>query len=440
MMQQQTLQGVIERILIKLYFVCCAMLGLSSCAENGAGLASSDPSPYPIELGPRPYFLVENMAASELKQQLQTCSQSVQRRQNLRPQPFSIGHRGAPLQFPEHTRESYLAAIRMGAGKVECDVVVTKDGALVCRHDQCDLHQTTNILLTPLAKKCRQPFSPATATSPAEAMCCSSDITLDEFQSLKGSMFGFNRQAKTAAETREFQDPYRTRLYSSHLSGELMTFAQSLALFTAFSVESIPELKAYDESLDELSYDQLRMKLIDELRMAGIKREAVFLQSFSLDDLKFWRQYAGDYASRLVFLDQPRRNEIADIAYFIELKQLGINTIAPALPMLLQIRENQLVPSAYALAARKAGMNIMTWTVERSGSLINGGGWYYGQGDSAQGMASGNFGSTTQLIKREGDLYEVLHVLVKDVGIDAVFSDWPATTTFYANCLLTNSS
>ena len=37
----------------------------------------------------------------------------------------------------------------------------TKDGELVCRHDQCDLHTTTNILLTPLAKKCTKGFSPA---------------------------------------------------------------------------------------------------------------------------------------------------------------------------------------------------------------------------------------------------------------------------------------
>ena len=59
---------------------------------------------------------------------------------------FSIAHRGAPLQFPEHTKESYEAGARMGAGIVECDVTFTKDGQLVCRHDECDLHTTTNIV------------------------------------------------------------------------------------------------------------------------------------------------------------------------------------------------------------------------------------------------------------------------------------------------------
>lgn len=46
------------------------------------------------------------------------------------------GHRGACMQFPEHTKESYIAAMEMGAGIVECDVAVTKDGELVCRHAQ----------------------------------------------------------------------------------------------------------------------------------------------------------------------------------------------------------------------------------------------------------------------------------------------------------------
>ena len=75
---------------------------------------------------------------------------------------FSIGHRGAAMQFPEHSKESYEAAIRQGAGIVECDVVFTKDMELVCRHAQNDLHTTTDILTTPLASKCTKPFTPAT--------------------------------------------------------------------------------------------------------------------------------------------------------------------------------------------------------------------------------------------------------------------------------------
>ena len=59
----------------------------------------------------------------------------------------------AQLQFPEHTKQSHEAGARMGAGILECDVTFTSDGELVCRHDQCDLHTTTDILVTPLADK-----------------------------------------------------------------------------------------------------------------------------------------------------------------------------------------------------------------------------------------------------------------------------------------------
>ena len=102
--------------------------------------------------------------------------------------------------FPEHTKESYLAAIKMGSGIVECDVAVTKDGELVCRHSQCDLHTTTNILVTDLATKCTQPFTPATDSSEASARCCTSDITLAEYKTLCGTMDASNKRATTAEE------------------------------------------------------------------------------------------------------------------------------------------------------------------------------------------------------------------------------------------------
>jgi glycerophosphoryl diester phosphodiesterase len=109
-----------------------------------------------VQVGPRPYFLVDDMDPSPLKTALQQCSEKP-----IKKTDFSIGHRGAGLQFPEHTKESYEAAARMGAGIVECDVTFTKDKQLVCRHAQNDLHTTTNILATPLAQKCTTGFTPA---------------------------------------------------------------------------------------------------------------------------------------------------------------------------------------------------------------------------------------------------------------------------------------
>ena len=114
-----------------------ATLALIAAVSVLANIAAADV----IELGPRPYFLIDQMKNSPLKRKLLSCAD-----RRFERKRFSIGHRGAPLMFPEHTVESNVAAARMGAGILECDVTFTKDGELVCRHAQCDLHTTTDIV------------------------------------------------------------------------------------------------------------------------------------------------------------------------------------------------------------------------------------------------------------------------------------------------------
>lgn len=153
--------------------------------------------PQEAQIGPRPFYLVDKMKDGPLKTELSRYTGP------FRKSDFSIGHRGAALQFPEHSREAYLAAARMGAGVIECDVTFTKGRQLVCRHSQCDLQTTTNILSVPaLAAKCSQPFSPADPATgkKASAKCCTSDLTLSEFRQLSAKMDGCNPDAKTAEE------------------------------------------------------------------------------------------------------------------------------------------------------------------------------------------------------------------------------------------------
>ena len=116
-----------------------------AAAAVAAPLQPRSAEDYLVSLGPRPYYLINNMTDGPLKTKLQSC-------ENL-PQTinkFSIGHRGGgTLQFPEETKQSEDAGARMGAGVLECDVSFTADRKLVCRHSLCDLHTTTNILLHP---------------------------------------------------------------------------------------------------------------------------------------------------------------------------------------------------------------------------------------------------------------------------------------------------
>jgi len=99
----------------------------------------------------------------------------------------------------------------------------------------------------------------------------------------------------------------------------------------------------------------------------------------------------------------------------------NVRIIAPPMWMLLTVsKEGKIVPSVYAKRARAAGLDIITWTLERSGPLQDGGGWYYQ--------------TTKGVINNDGDMLEVLDVLAQEVGILGIFSDWPATVTYYANC------
>ena len=139
--------------------------------------------------------LVSSLQAGALKTKLDACLGNP-----LISSEFSISHRGAPLTYPEHTREGYIAAHEMGAGVIECDVTFTKDKELVCRHSQCDLHSSTNILQTPLAESCSIPPNFQSKQPFRNVKCCTSDITLSEFKSLKGRKDKSNKKAKTLDE------------------------------------------------------------------------------------------------------------------------------------------------------------------------------------------------------------------------------------------------
>ncbi|NKC17672.1 glycerophosphodiester phosphodiesterase [Pseudoalteromonas sp. S4498] len=380
-----------------------------------------------FDVGTRPQFLVSQLSDGELKEKLASCLDKPIKRTR-----FSIGHRGAPLFYPEHTKESYIAAAKMGAGTLECDVTFTKDKTLVCRHAQCDLHATTDILLKPqLAAKCKKPFTPANpdTNEPAFAECCTSDLTLAEFKQLTGKMDGVNNKATTAAEYVKGTPNWRTDLYAS--SGTLMTHSESIALFKQLGVNMTPELKTPEVPMpfNGLSQSQLAQKMLDEYTEHNVPPSQVFPQSFSYQDIQYWIKHAPEFANHAVFLDGREAGEPFDInkpstwqPSMEDLAKNKVKIIAPPIWMLISEDKNgEIIPSQYALAAKRAGLKIVAWSLERSGPLANGGGWYYQ--------------SVKNAIKHDGDILRVLDILAKQVGVVAVFSDWPATTSFYANCM-----
>lgn len=410
-----------------------ALVAAAAAAANAAVVPKKTPqqqqslATHPItkiELGPRPYYLVDNMDDGWLKDRLAGCSENT-----MRPTKFSISHRGgACLQFPEETVESIMAGTRMGAGIQECDVSFTKDRQFVCRHSQCDLHTTTNILTTDLAAKCSKPFTPASNGTAASAKCCTSDITLAEYKTLCGKMDGFNASATTPADFLQGTPDWRTDLYAT--CGTVLSHKEYIALTDSLGLDFTPELKAPEVPMPfegDYTFAMYAQQLVDEYREAGIDFTRVWPQSFQFAAVEYWLQHEGEFARQALLLDESADTPSAfpgavrNLTFY---KEAGVNIVAPPLPYLVALDENnEMVPSAYAKEAQRLGLKMVTWSLERSGPLANvgkGPDYYYA-----------TFFNAT---KKDGDIYKLVDVLAREVGVIGIFSDWSATVTYYANC------
>lgn len=375
-----------------------------------------------VQVGPRPFYLVAGMDDGALKSELASCHN-----QRFRRTDFSIGHRGAGLQFPEHTRESYEAAARMGAGIVECDVTFTRDGELVCRHAECDLHTTTNIVNTPLNAQCSVPY----AGPGSEPMCCASDLTLDQFRSLTGKMDAHNPAATDAAGYLGGTADWRTDLYTGR--GTLMTLSESIALNRELGVKHTPELKGGDAQRITTVFGgqaQYAQQLIDALRAGGVEPRDAWPQSFNLEDILYWIEHEPAYGRQAVYLvdyDAAARDTIPSLPFaeLIRLRKLGVRIVAPPIPALLSVENGQVVPSKLARDLKRLGFDIITWSFERA--------------DLRQGAAKAGFyyafDPAGEAIRKDSDMYVALDVLARQVRVKGIFSDWPGTVTYYANCM-----
>jgi glycerophosphoryl diester phosphodiesterase len=190
-------------------------------------------------------------------------------------------------------------------------------------------------------------------------------------------------------------------------------------------VKMTPELKSPSVAMpfDGFTQAAYAQKMLDEHKAAGVPARDVWAQSFDINDVLYWVRNEPAFGRQAVYLDDA--NGPADVPTMEQLKAYraaGIRIVAPPLWVLLTAdTSGNLLPSQYARNAKAAGLDIISWSLERSGILADGSnGSYYQSFDAA--------------ITREGDMFRVLDVLAEQIGVLGVFSDWPATTSFYANC------
>ncbi|CAM5768581.1 glycerophosphodiester phosphodiesterase [Bosea minatitlanensis] len=188
--------------------------------------------------------------------------------------PLVIAHRGASGYLPEHTLEAYRRAIALGADYIEPDLVSTKDGVLVVRHEPM-LSGTTDVAERPefAGRKTTRKLDGIETTD-----WFANDFTLAEIKTLRA------RQA------------FADRDQSHNGKYEIPTFQEVIDLAKAESARSGRTIGIYPETKHPTYHASLGLafedKLLDMLKAAGWteKNSPVFIQSFETANLKYLRR------------------------------------------------------------------------------------------------------------------------------------------------------
>lgn len=182
--------------------------------------------------------------------------------------PIVIGHRGASGLLPEHTLEAYKLAIEQGADCIEPDLVLTKDGVLVARHD-IYLSSTTDVTTRPeFASRKRK--AEALGITPREDWWAI-DFTLAELKSLR-AVQAFPGRSKA------FDGQYQVPTFD-----EVLDLAAKSRTAAGKPVCVYPEAKA--PAFHAASGQDMLAPILDRLKAHGLDKAGapVFIQSFEPD-------------------------------------------------------------------------------------------------------------------------------------------------------------
>lgn len=189
--------------------------------------------------------------------------------------PIVIAHRGASGYLPEHTLAAYELAVRLGADYIEPDLVITRDGVLVARHEN-EIGGTTDVAE-------RFPERRTTKVVDGERVSgwFAEDFTLAELKTLR------------ARERLAFRSQERNGEFEVPTWEEILDLAERLARETGRPVGLYPETKhpSYFRALGL----PLEEPLLEALHRRGFRDAAspVFIQSFEVGNLRWLRERTG---------------------------------------------------------------------------------------------------------------------------------------------------
>ncbi|WGX95418.1 glycerophosphodiester phosphodiesterase [Nocardioides sp. L-11A] len=320
-------------------------------------------------------------------------------------EPLVIAHRGASGYRPEHTLAAYRLAIRMGADYVEPDLVSTKDGVLVARHEN-EIGGTTDVAQ-------RLEFADRRTTRTIDGVAVTGwfteDFTLAELKTL--------RAKERLPRVRPGNTAYDGRFEVPTLE-EVIQLVKRESGRSGRTIGIAPETKhpTYFASIG-LSLEE---PLVRALRRSGLDRAnaKVVIQSFETGNLRRLDTMTRVPLAQLVdgsgapydlraagstttYADLVTPAGLADIARYAEWVAPTKNLVVPRDASGTLAAPSALVPDAHAV-----GLRVVTWTMRRENQFL---------------PADHRIGSDPDA---PGDLAGEIDAFL-DAGVDALFSDHP---------------
>lgn len=279
--------------------------------------------------------------------------------------PIIIAHRGASGERPEHTIASYARAIEQGADYIEPDLVLTRDGVLVARHEN-EISETTDVADRPEFADRK-----ATKTIDGEKMTgwFTEDFTLAELKTLRAK----ERLPLLRTANRAFDGQF-----------EIPTFEEIILLAKAKEKEAGRRIGIYPETKHPgyfaaigLPHEAPLLALLAKYGYTA-KDDPLFIQSFEVGNLKALR---GKTKLRLIQLMAKDGGPADDPAtsYAAMASPAGLKAVAAyadgigvekAMVIPRTLLGNLGEPTALVTHAHAAGLDVHVWTFRRENYFL----------------------------------------------------------------------
>jgi len=328
--------------------------------------------------------------------------------------PFVIAHRGASGYVPEHTLAGYFVAIQQGADYVEPDLVISKDGVLIARHEN-EIGGTTDVAEHPefAARKTTRVIDGESFTG-----WFTEDFTLAELKTLRAR----ERLPGLRKANARYDGAFAIPTFDEVLDLVAVADAQRAEIARAGGLPPPPRIGVYPETKHPSYFGKLGLdfddRMLEALGRHGYSKRSdpICLQSFEVANLKALRRrtdlplvqlvaptgqpfdftLAGDRRTYLDLMTDAGLREIATYA----------DAIGPHKGMVVHFVAEGARDTGLARHARAAGLGIHPWTMRAENEFLP--------------VALRSSGDAATY----GDLRAEIHALL-DAGITGFFSDHP---------------